>query len=68
MSFVELEHKTWAMKYCSSKVGNHKFFQLSELEDLRKDTYDIWIIYKSHMEAYYHKHITHKSFYINQKV
>jgi hypothetical protein len=57
---VELEHKAlWAIKqfnFDMKEVGSHRKLQLTELEELRNDAYDMACIYKEKTKAFHDRH------------
>ncbi|XP_070662403.1 uncharacterized protein [Malus domestica] len=69
---VELEHCAyWAIKtfnFDMKKVGSQRQLQLSELEELRNDSYENAKIYKERTKLYHDKSILRKSFTPDQKV
>ncbi|CAN6452618.1 unnamed protein product [Victoria cruziana] len=51
-----------------AKAGGKKKLDLSELEEIRNDTYESYRISKEKMKAFHDKHIVKKSFELGQKV
>jgi hypothetical protein len=69
---VELEHRAyWATKafnFTMKEAGSHRRLQLSELEELRLESYENAKIYKAKTKASHDKLIHRKSFEPGQKV
>ncbi|RDX73479.1 hypothetical protein CR513_46913, partial [Mucuna pruriens] len=69
---VELEHKAyWAVKRCNmayDQAGEHRKFQLQELDELRLEAYENARIYKQKVQKFHDQKILRKDFYIDQKV
>ena len=49
-------------------VGQHRKFQLQELEEIRNDAYESSRIYKEKTKAFHDKQILRKNFEVGQKV
>jgi len=68
---VELKHNAnWDIKHLNldfQTVGDHKRLQLSELEELRNDAYDLSKKYKDKMKWIHDKSILSKDLSIVQK-
>ncbi|GKA97468.1 reverse transcriptase domain-containing protein [Tanacetum coccineum] len=58
---VELEHKTYrAIKNCNmdiAKVGENRFLQINELDEMRLDAYESSISYKERMKKWHDKRV-----------
>ncbi|RDX85929.1 Pol polyprotein, partial [Mucuna pruriens] len=69
---VELEHKAyWAVKQCNmayDQAGEHRKFQLQELDELRLEAYENARIYKQKVKRFHDQKILRKDFHIGQKV
>ncbi|XP_035545115.1 uncharacterized protein LOC118348198 [Juglans regia] len=69
---VELEHKAyWAVKQFNFSIdhaGSVRKFQISELDELRRDAYDNSKLSKERMKVLHDKHIQRKSFEPNEQV
>ena len=69
---VEIEHKAyWAIKELNmnlDEAGKNRLLQLSELDELRNESYISSRIYKEKMKTYHDKHIRRKNFFKDQKV
>lgn len=69
---VELEHKAyWAVKkfnFSIDHAGSMRKFQISELDELRRDAYDNSKLSNERMKVLHNKHIQRKSFEPNEQV
>ncbi|RDX70534.1 pol, partial [Mucuna pruriens] len=69
---VELEHKAyWAVKQCNmayDQAGEHRKFQLQELDELRMEAYENARIYKQKVKKFHDQKILRKDLQIGQKV
>ncbi|CAN6476808.1 unnamed protein product [Victoria cruziana] len=69
---VELEYRAfWAIKrfnFDMAMAGKNRRLELSELEELRNNTYESSRIAKERMKAFHDKHISKKAFEPGQKV
>ena len=69
---VEIEHKaSWAIRELNmnlDEAGKNRLLQLSELDELRNESYISSQIYKEKMKNYHDKHIRGKNFFMDQKV
>ncbi|RDY12234.1 gag-pol, partial [Mucuna pruriens] len=69
---VELEHKAyWAVKQCNmayDQAGEHRKFQLQELDELRLEAYENARIYKQKVKKFHDQKILRKDLHIGQKV
>ncbi|RDY13152.1 Tf2-9, partial [Mucuna pruriens] len=69
---VELEHKAyWAVKQCNmayDQAGEHRKFQLQELDELRMEAYENARIYKQKVKKFHDQNILRKDLHIGQKV
>ncbi|RDX65374.1 gag-pol, partial [Mucuna pruriens] len=69
---VELEHKAyWAVKQCNmayDQAGEHRKFQLQELDELRMEAYENARIYKQKIKKFHDQKILRKDLHIGQKV
>ena len=69
---VELEHKAWwALKTLNTaldEAGVLRKMQMSELEELRNDTYENSRIYKEKIKMYHDRKIRGKDLYVGQQV
>ncbi|XP_050229333.1 uncharacterized protein LOC126678479 [Mercurialis annua] len=69
---VELEHRAyWAVKklnYDLKTAGEKRLLQLSELDEIRRDSFENARIYKERTKAWHDKHIIRKEFKSGQKV
>ncbi|RDX89085.1 gag-pol, partial [Mucuna pruriens] len=69
---VELEHKAyWAVKQCNmayDQAGEHRKFQLQELDELRMEAYENARIYKQKVKKFHDQKILRKELHIGQKV
>ncbi|RDY12769.1 hypothetical protein CR513_02400, partial [Mucuna pruriens] len=69
---MELEHKAyWAVKQCNmayDQAGEHRKFQLQELDELRLEAYENARIYKQKVKKFHDQKILRKDFHIGQKV
>ncbi|RDY13174.1 Pro-Pol polyprotein, partial [Mucuna pruriens] len=68
---VELEHKAyWAVKQCNmayDQAGEHRKFQLQELDELRMEAYENARIYKQKVKKFHDQNILRKDLQIGQK-
>ncbi|KAI3749744.1 hypothetical protein L2E82_20360 [Cichorium intybus] len=69
---VELEHRAmWAIKNANinlTDAGEERKFQLSELEEIRKEAYESSKIYKEKTKDFHDRHIVRKQFHKGQLV
>ncbi|XP_038882228.1 uncharacterized protein LOC120073451 [Benincasa hispida] len=69
---VEIQHKAYCtIKKCnwdSEAVGEARLLQLSELEDLRLESYENSLIYKQRVEEFHDRMIMPKEFEVRHKV
>ncbi|RDX65745.1 gag-pol, partial [Mucuna pruriens] len=69
---VELEHKAyWAVKQCNmayDQAGEHRKFQIQELDELRMEAYENARIYKQKVKKFHDQKILRKDLHIGQKV
>ena len=69
---VELEHRVlWAIRNLNFNIkeaGEKRFLQLSELEELRNDSYENAKIYKEKTKKWHDKHFLRKEFKEGDKV
>ena len=69
---VELEHKSfWVVKQCNMDydlAGKECKLHLQELEELRLDEYDNFVIYKGKSKAFRDSKLIWKEFHIGEKV
>ena len=69
---VEMEHRAyWAIKtfnFNLDQAGKQRLLQMSELEELRRESYESSQIYKERLKLFHDKTIARKTFELNQKV
>ncbi|RDX68485.1 Retrovirus-related Pol polyprotein, partial [Mucuna pruriens] len=69
---MELEHKAyWVVKQCNmayDQAGEHRKFQLQELDELRLEAYENARIYKQKVKKFHDQNILRKDLHIGQKV
>ena len=69
---VEMEHRAyWAIKtfnFNLDQAGKQQLLQMNELEELRRESYEISWIYKERLKLFHDKTIARKTFEPNQKV
>ena len=68
---VELKHRSyWEIKKLNlslDEAGKHRFLQLQELQELRRDAYENTEIYNDKTKAFHDRHIRRRTFQVNEK-
>ncbi|GKD23649.1 reverse transcriptase domain-containing protein [Tanacetum coccineum] len=69
---IKLEHKAyWALKYCNfdlKTVGDHRKVQMNELNKLRDQAYENYLIYKEKMKKIHESKIKNRVFIVGDRV
>ena len=69
---VELEHRAyWAIKKLSfdlKTAGEKRLFDLAELDELRRESYDSARLYKERTKAWHVKNVIRRDFHVGQQV
>ncbi|GKF12642.1 reverse transcriptase domain-containing protein [Tanacetum coccineum] len=69
---IKLEHKAyWALKHCNFNLktaGDHRKVQMNELNELRDQAYDKYLIYKEKMKKIHDSKIKNRVFNVGDRV